>query len=106
MKPSAILINTARGRLVDEAALIDALRQRTIAAAGIDVYVGEPPVTYDPHPNPEFFTLDNVVLTPHLGGCTEDALKGIATLSARNLVALVRGERPEGLLNPEVFATT
>jgi glyoxylate reductase len=103
MKRSAILINTARGRLVDEEALIAALREGVVAGAGIDVYVGEPPVTYDPDPNPGFFKLDNVILTPHLGGCTEDALAAIATMSASNLVALIRGERPEGLLNPEVL---
>jgi phosphoglycerate dehydrogenase-like enzyme len=63
------------------------LRRRTIAGAGIDVYVGEPPVTYDPDPNPGFLGLDNVILTPHLGGCTEDALSGIASLGAQSLVA-------------------
>jgi lactate dehydrogenase-like 2-hydroxyacid dehydrogenase len=103
MKPTAFLINTARGRIVDEPALIAALRERVIAGAGIDVYRNEPPVTPTPNPDPGFFALNNVILTPHLGGATEESLSAIAVLAARNLVAMVKGERPPDLVNPEVY---
>jgi glyoxylate reductase len=103
MKPTAFLINTARGRIVDEKALIIALRERVIAGAGLDVFWGEPPVTYEPDVDPALFELDNVLLTPHLGGQTEETLAELARLGARNLVALVNGERPASIVNPEVF---
>jgi glyoxylate reductase len=103
MKPTSYLVNTARGRIVDEKALIKALRERTIAGAGLDVYWGEPPVTYSPDPDPGFFDLDNVLLTPHLGGQTEETLAELARLGAENLVALVKGERPSSVVNPEAF---
>lgn len=105
MKPTAFLVNTARGRIVDEDALIEALQQRRIAGAGLDVYRGEPPVTYSPDPDPRFFQLDNVILTPHLGGATEESLANIARLTAQALVAMIRGEVPAGLVNPEVYET-
>lgn len=101
MKPTAYLINTARGRIVDEKALITALRDRVIAGAGLDVYWGEPPVTYSPEVDPALFDLDNVLLTPHLGGQTEETLAELARLGATNLVALVNGERPASIVNPE-----
>ena len=103
MKPTAFLINTARGRIVDEEALIDALRAGTIAGAGLDVYWNEPPVTYSPDPNPALFKLDNVILSPHLGGATEETLAVLARLGAENLVALIRGERPPSVVNPQAF---
>jgi glyoxylate reductase len=103
MKQTAFLINTARGRIIDEPALLDALEARTIAGAGIDVFRGEPPVTPTPEPDERFFKLDNVILTPHLGGATEESLTEIAVQAARNLVAMVKGERPPNLVNPEVY---
>ncbi len=103
MKPTAYLINTARGRIVDEKALIRALTDKTIAGAGLDVFWGEPPVTYSPDPDPGFFELDNVLLTPHLGGQTEETLAELARLGAENLVALIKGERPSSVVNPEAF---
>jgi glyoxylate reductase len=102
MKKSAFLINTARGRILDEEALIQTLTDSRIAGAGLDVYIGEPPVTSTPAPNPKFFKLDNVILFPHAGGQTEESLSEIAILGATNLVAMVRGERPPDILNPEV----
>jgi lactate dehydrogenase-like 2-hydroxyacid dehydrogenase len=103
MKPTAFFINTARGRIVDEEALIEVLREGRIAGAGLDVYWDEPPVVPTPNPNPALFKLDNVILTPHIGGQTEESLTEIATRTAANIVALIKGERPAGLVNPEVL---
>ncbi|HEY2717976.1 MAG TPA: D-glycerate dehydrogenase [Solirubrobacterales bacterium] len=86
MKPEAILVNTARGPVVDEAALAAALRERRIAAAALDVYEHEPQV------HPELLGLENVVLLPHLGSATVETREAMATLAARNAVAAVRGE--------------
>lgn len=79
MKPSAVLINTARGDVVDEAALADALRARTIAAAGLDVYEREPVVTA------ELLALENVVLLPHLGSATESTRTAMGMMAVENL---------------------
>jgi glyoxylate reductase len=86
MKPEAILVNTARGPVVDEAALAAALREGRIAAAALDVYEHEPQV------HPELLELENVVLLPHLGSATVETREAMATLAARNAVAAVRGE--------------
>lgn len=95
MKPSAILINSTRGGVVDDAALIAALKNGTIRAAGLDVFENEPKL------NPEFLQLDNVVLAPHVGSSTEATRKAMAMLAAQNLVAALRGETPPNLLNPD-----
>lgn len=96
MKPTAILINSTRGGVVDDAALIDALKSGVIRAAGLDVYENEPRL------NPGFLKLDNVVLAPHVGSSTEATRKAMAMLAARNLVAALQGEAPPNLINPEV----
>lgn len=96
MKPTAILINSTRGGVVDDAALIDALKSGVIRAAGLDVYENEPRL------NPGFLKLDNVVLAPHVGSSTEATRKAMAMLAARNLVAALQGEVPPNLINPEV----
>lgn len=88
MKPEAILINTARGDVVDSEALIDALRNRRIRAAGLDVYEGEPNL------HPGFLTLDNVSLLPHLGSATEETRTGMGMRVIDNLDAFFRGETP------------
>jgi glyoxylate reductase len=98
MKPSAYLINTARGPLVDEAALVNALRERRIAGAGLDVYEEEP------EPAPGLVELGNVVCIPHLGSATEATRAKMASMAAENLVAALRGERPPNLVNPEALA--
>jgi D-3-phosphoglycerate dehydrogenase / 2-oxoglutarate reductase len=103
MKPTAILINTARGDLVDEAALCEALRAGTIAGAGLDVFAREPPI------DSPLFGLDNVVLTPH---CAEfDQSSALATMARAvdTVLRFFRGESlpfPEDLLNPEVLVGT
>lgn len=97
MRPSAILINTARGEIVDEIALIDALKKKKIAGAGLDVYVKEPKV------NKEFFKLDNVVLAPHLGSATFETRAKMSELAALNAIAVLKGKRPPAVVNPEVL---
>ena len=86
MKPSAMLINTARGQVVDQAALVDALRTRQIAAAGLDVFEREPLPPDDP-----MLFLDNVVLLPHIGSASLTTRTRMAVLAAENLVAGVQG---------------
>jgi phosphoglycerate dehydrogenase-like enzyme len=105
MKPTAHFINTARGRIVDEPALIKALQDGTIAGAALDVYWNEPPETHDPFVPPELLKLDNVILAPHNGGATW-AVRGARTASvARNVLKMMKGEKPPGLLNPEIFGS-
>ena len=98
MKPTATLTNIARGGIVDDAALAQALRDKRIAAAGLDVFEGEPKV------HPDLLTVPNVVLTPHIGSATVPTRKAMANLAADNLIGyLTRGE-PLTPLNPEVVA--
>ena len=87
MRSSAYLINTARGPVVDEAALADALQAGTIAGAGLDVFENEPAV------HPALLELDNVVLIPHLGSATVETRTAMATLAATNVLAVLRGEQ-------------
>jgi gluconate 2-dehydrogenase len=100
MKPSAILVNIARGGVVNDAALIEALQKRTIAAAGLDVYENEPAL------NPGFLTLSNVVLTPHIASATEATRRAMANCAAENLIAALSGSAPPNLLNPQVRTTS
>ena len=88
MKPSAYLVNTTRGPVVDEAALVDALRSGAIAGAGLDVFEHEPDV------HPGLLGLENVVLIPHLGSATIETRTAMAVLAARNAVAVLAGEPP------------
>jgi lactate dehydrogenase-like 2-hydroxyacid dehydrogenase len=97
MKPTAILIHAARGGVVDDAALIAALGNGAIAAAGLDVFENEPRF------NPEFLQLKNVVLAPHIASATTSTRRNMAMLAARNLIAALGGERPPNLLNPDAF---
>ncbi|MCE4535766.1 D-glycerate dehydrogenase [Pelomonas sp. P7] len=98
MKPTATLVNIARGGIVDEDALAAALRKRLIAAAGLDVFEGEPRV------NPALLTLSNVVLTPHIASATLPTRQAMALLAADNLVAALTGAVPPTPLNPQVLS--
>jgi len=98
MKKSAYLINTSRGPVIEEAALVRALKSGEIAGAGIDVYEDEPAI------HPELITLDNAVLTPHIASATIETRNKMATMAAQNLVDGLRGKTPQNLLNPEALA--
>ncbi|MCS7471025.1 D-glycerate dehydrogenase [Stieleria sp. ICT_E10.1] len=95
MKPTATLINTARGAVVDESALVQALRDGTIARAGLDVYEQEPKV------EPELLSMQNVVLAPHLGSATVQTRTRMGDLAIENCLAACRGERPPNLVNAQ-----
>jgi len=97
MKPSAIVINTARGPVIDEAALVRALKEKTIAGAGLDVYEHEPDVS------PELVAMPNVVLTPHLGSAVLSLREGMANVVVDNTIALIEGRAPVSCLNPQVL---
>jgi len=97
MKPTATLVNIARGGIVDDAALIMALRERRIAAAGLDVFENEPAF------HPDFLALENVVLTPHIGSASGSTRRAMAACAADNLIAGLAGQVPVNLLNPQVL---
>ena len=99
MKPTAFLINTARGGIVDTEALTQVLRAKRIAGAGLDVFEGEPLRADSP-----LRELENVYLSPHCAGSTTDARTRSGRMAAENLVRGLTGERPEGIVNPEVLA--
>ena len=92
MKPTAILVNTARGPVIDESALADALKNHVIAAAGLDVYENEPDI------NPELKKLANVVLMPHVGSATFDTRTNMGLMVARNAEAVLAGKTPPNLV--------
>jgi glyoxylate reductase len=97
MKKSAFLINTARGAIVDEAALVRALKARKIAGAGLDVFEFEPKVS------PELKTMKNVVIVPHLGSATVEVREEMANIVVDNIEALLEGRPPPNIVNPEVL---
>ena len=97
MKPSAYLINVARGPVVDEAALVEALRDKKIAGAAFDVYEREPALA------PGLAELDNVVLAPHIGSASGQTRDRMAVITAENLLAGLAGKRPEWCVNPEAI---
>jgi phosphoglycerate dehydrogenase-like enzyme len=98
MKRTAYFINTARGALVDESALVEALKSATIAGAAVDVYTAEPCPPDDP-----LRSAPNCVLTPHNAFNAMESAEAMSNLSAENILAVMRGERPAGILNPEVL---
>ena len=97
MKPTATLINIARGGIVDDLALAQALKERKIFAAGLDVFEGEPKI------NPELLKLSNVVLAPHIASATEKTRRAMVDLAIVNVIAALSGKKPPSLINAEVF---
>jgi D-3-phosphoglycerate dehydrogenase len=98
MKPSAWLVNIGRGPVVQESALIDALRSQRIAGAMLDVYEH-----YRLEPEHPLFALDNVILTPHLAAVTRESRARASVAAADEMLRILRGERPRNLVNPEVL---
>jgi len=98
MKPTACLINTAGWEIVDEKALLDALEQRRIAGAAFDTFQ-----THPVSPQSPFLKLDNVVLTPHIGGATDGTVARYSQMMVDDIGRFIRGKRPKNLLNPEVW---
>jgi len=97
MKPSAYLINTARGNIIEEEALVEALQAGRLGGAGLDVFEREPKV------HPALIEMDNVVLLPHIGSATAETRLRMALLASANLLAALNGQRPPNLVNPEAF---
>lgn len=98
MHPGAIIVNCSRGGIIDEAALVEALRAKSIGGAGIDVFDAEPPPTDHP-----LFSLPNAILSPHMAGVTESGMKGMALHVAEVIETVSNGGIPATLLNPEVL---
>jgi D-3-phosphoglycerate dehydrogenase len=99
MKPTAFFINTARGPIVDQDALVRALRERWICAAAVDVFPVEPTPKDDP-----LFALDNVIVTPHSMAWTHECMRDMGAEACENVLSVARGENPAGLVNKEVLA--
>ncbi len=97
MKPTAVLVNTSRGPVIDEAGLVEALREADLFAAGLDVFENEPEV------HPGLLELDNAVVIPHLGSATVETRDAMGFLAVENVAAALEGRRPPTLLNPEVW---
>ena len=97
MKPTTVVVNTSRGPVLDQAALVEALKSRRIAAAGLDVFVEEPIPPGDP-----LLTLDNVVILPHIGSATLENRRKMGTTVAEDVVSVLTGKDPVYLLNPKV----
>ena len=97
MKPTAYLVNSARGPVVDEKAMVRALKERRIAGAGLDVYENEPLV------EPELLAMKNVVLTPHLGSAVTELRESMANVVVDNIVAVLEGRQPPNCWNVEIY---
>jgi len=98
MKKTAFLINASRGPVVDESALVEALRSGVIAGAGLDVYEKEPRVT------PELLKMENAFLVPHIGSATSATREKMSLVAVKNILAVLRGETPPNILNPEIYS--
>jgi glyoxylate reductase len=100
MKPSAFLVNTARGAIVDEAALVRALREKRIAGAGLDVFEHEPSVSKD------LIAMPNVVLTPHMGSAVGELRESMAHVVVDNILAVLDQRKPPNCWNPEIYGAS
>ena len=98
MKPTAFIVNTARGPIIDEAALVRALAERRIAGAALDVFEHEPRV------DPALLAMPNVVLTPHLGSAVRELRESMAHIVVDNIFAVLEGRQPPNCWNPEIYA--
>jgi D-3-phosphoglycerate dehydrogenase len=90
MKPTSFIVNTARGGIIDEAALAEALRDGTIAGAGLDSFAEEPPPKDSP-----LWSLPNIIVTPHTGGAAKGAMRAMAETAARHVISVLDGEGPD-----------
>ena len=97
MKSTAYLINTSRGKVINEQELIIALKKKLIAGAGLDVFYDEPEI------NSELIDLENVVLVPHIGSASLETRTNMAIIAAENLVAALKGDVPKNIVNPEIY---
>lgn len=97
MKEGAFIINTARGKIVDEDALVEALKSGRLAGAGLDVFENEPQI------HPGLIAMENVVMAPHIASATAETRLRMAMLAVENLLAALAGRRPPNCLNPEVL---
>ena len=97
MKSTAVLVNASRGPVVDEVALVTALREGQIAAAGLDVFEREPKLTAG------LTELENVVMLPHIGSASTDTREQMSLLAAKNAVIMLQGNPPEQIVNPDVL---
>jgi glyoxylate reductase len=97
MKRTAFLVNTSRGPIVDEKALVRALKEKRIAGAGLDVFENEPKV------DPELLAMQNVVLTPHLGSAVKELRESMANVVVDNILAVLEGRRPPNCWNAEIY---
>ena len=97
MKETAYLINTSRGQVVDEVALVKALVKKQIAGAGLDVYENEPYI------RKELLKMKNVLLTPHIGSTSKEIRDAMAVMIANDCITTLKGEKPSHLVNPEVL---
>lgn len=97
MKPSAFIINTARGEIIREGDLVKALEERKIAGAGLDVFEHEPKI------HPGLLKMDNVVILPHIGSASMETRTKMGLIAAENLISFFKGQLPPNCLNPEIF---
>ncbi|MGH7378993.1 MAG: NAD(P)-dependent oxidoreductase, partial [Candidatus Methylomirabilales bacterium] len=97
-KPGAILVNTSRGGVIDDAALADAIRSGRLAGAGIDVTDPEPP-----NPDNPLLPLEQVLITPHIAAHTEDSMRRMAVTAAEQVLMVLEGKRPTMAINPEIW---
>ena len=98
MKPTAYLVNTSRGPIIDQRALYETLKEKRIAGAALDVFEQEPPAADEP-----LLALDNAYLSPHVAGWSWNATHASGLMGAENVIRILRGEKPLSIVNPEVL---